>query len=228
MQQAPHTRLELARLIDHTLLRPEATRAAIDRLCEECLEHRFFAACVNPIWVGRCTNRLIGSETVVAGVVGFPLGATTSETKAYEALAAVEDGAREIDMVINLGALLSGEDAAVRRDIAAVVETVKHADPYALVKVIVETALLTEEQIAAACRAALEAEADFVKTSTGFHPGGGATVRHVACLRQHAGPLKVKAAGGIRDWPTARAMLEAGADRLGLSASVAVLSGLEE
>ncbi len=221
------TRQELARRIDHTLLKPEATAEQIERLCDECVEHGFFAACVQPVWVGRCAKRLLDSDTAVASVVGFPLGASTSDTKAYEALIAVNQGAHEVDMVVNLGALCAGDARAVTQDMAGVVETVKRDNPQALVKVILETAILTDEQIALGCRCAREAEADFVKTSTGFHPAGGATVRHVALLREHAAPLKVKAAGGIRDLPMALAMLEAGAERLGMSASVAVLRALE-
>lgn len=223
----PMTKSQLARLIDHTLLKPEATRDQIERLCDECREHRFAAACVNPYWVSHCAARLAGSDTVVASVAGFPLGATTSAIKAYEALSAIDDGAREIDMVINLGALLAGDVDAVTHDIRAVVDTVRRADRDALVKVILETRALPDTQIIAACRCAVEAEADFVKTSTGFHPAGGATFEHVALLREHAGKLRVKAAGGIRDWPTAHALLAAGADRLGMSASVAVLAAAE-
>jgi deoxyribose-phosphate aldolase len=222
----PKTRRELARLIDHTLLKAEATQAQIDRLCDECLEYCFFAACVNPVWVAHCAARLAGSDTVVVSVAGFPLGATTPAIKAYEALTAIEHGAREVDMVVNLGALIAGDRLTVTRDIAGVVETVKRADPQGLVKVILETRALTDEQILLGCRCAAEAQADFVKTSTGFHPAGGATVEHVALLRKHAGPLRVKTAGGIRDLPTAWAMLEAGADRLGMSASVAMLQAM--
>lgn len=222
----PKTRMELARLIDHTLLKPEATQAQIDRLCDECLEHHFFAACVNPVWVAHCAARLAGSDTVVAAVAGFPLGATTADVKAYEALAAIEHGAGEVDMVAHLGALLAGDRLTVTRDIAAVVESVKRADASALVKVILETRALTDEQIILGCRCAADAQADFVKTSTGFHPAGGATVEHVALLKKHAAPLRVKAAGGLRDLPTVLAMLEAGADRLGMSASVAVVQAM--
>jgi deoxyribose-phosphate aldolase len=221
------TRATLARLIDHTLLKPEATVGQIDRLCDECLAHNFFAACVNPVWVGRCADRLAHGQTVVATVAGFPLGAATTAVKAYEALAAVELGAREVDLVVNLGALIDGDRVSVSRDIAAVVESVKRADPEALVKVILETAALTHEQIVLGCRCVAEGQADFVKTSTGFHPAGGASVAHVQLLRQHAAPLRIKAAGGIRDLHAALAMLEAGADRLGMSASVAVVQSLE-
>lgn len=226
--ELPTTRAALAARIDHTLLKPEATAAQIDRLCEECLEHGFAAACVNPVWVSRCAGQLAHSPaTAVASVVGFPLGACEPDIKAYEAVLAVEQGAREIDMVAHLAALLAGDRATVVHDIAGVVESARRADPDAIVKVILETRILTEEQIVLGCRCALEAEADFVKTSTGTHPAGGATVEHVALLRRCAGPLRVKAAGGIRDLRTALAMLAAGADRLGMSASVAVLTELE-
>jgi len=221
------TPAELAGRIDHTLLKPEATVGQIDQLCDEAIQYGFYAVCVNPCWVTRSVLRLLESDAAVATVAGFPLGAATTNAKAYEALAAMEDGAREVDMVVNLGALLAGDRDAVVRDIAAVVDTVKRADTEALVKVILETAVLTDEQIALGCRCVAEAQADFVKTSTGFHPAGGATTRHVALLRQSAAPLKVKAAGGIRDLETALAMLEAGADRLGMSASVAVVQALE-
>ncbi|MCK4341162.1 MAG: deoxyribose-phosphate aldolase [Phycisphaerae bacterium] len=228
MSVLPKTRAEMARLIDHTLLKPEAARAQIDRLCDECLQYSFAAACVNLTWVTHCTERLAGSRTDVAGVVGFPLGATSAEVKAFEAREAVRQGAREIDMVVNLGALLAGERDAVVRDIRAVVDATKGANANALIKVILETRALTDEQIALGCRCCVEAQADFVKTSTGFHPTGGATVEHVALLKKHAAPLRVKAAGGIRDLPTALAMIEAGAERLGMSAGVTVLEAMEK
>jgi len=224
----PTTRAELARLIDHTLLTPEATADQVDRLCDECLRHNFFAACVNPVWVPRCVERLRGSQTRVATVAGFPLGATTTQAKALEARLAIEQGAAEVDLVVNLGALLAGDRTTVVRDIVAVVDAVKRVDDDALVKVILETRALTDAQIILGCRCVAEAQADFVKTSTGFHPAGGATVEHVALLHKHAAPIKVKAAGGIRHLPTALAMIEAGAARLGLSASVAVLTGLPD
>ncbi len=226
--QLPKTRQELARFIDHTLLKPDATAEQVDRLCDECIAHGFAAVCVNPVWVGRCADRLAHHEAAVATVAGFPLGASLPETKALEALRAVEQGAREVDMVVNLGALIAGDRVAVTRDIAAVVESTRSADPDALVKVILETRALTGEQIVAGCVCALEANADYVKTSTGFHANGGATVDHVALLREHAGRMKVKAAGGIRGLTTAMQMIEAGADRLGMSASVAVVEELVE
>jgi len=224
--QLPTTRTGFARLIDHTVLKPEATAADIDRLCDECREYGFYAACVNPIWVERCVRRLAGSSTCVASVAGFPLGASLSATKADEARRVVEHGATEVDMVVNVGALIAGDEAAVVQDVEAVVSAAKRTNQSALVKVILETRALTEEQIVRGCHCAAEAQADFVKTSTGFHSAGGATVEHVALLRKHAPPLKVKAAGGIRDVPTALAMIEAGADRLGMSASVAVVTAL--
>ena len=227
MSPMPKRRAELAAMIDHTLLKAEATRAQIDRLCNECREHGFVAACVNPVWVSHCAQRLDRSETRVATVVGVPLGTSVPEVKAYEALSAVGQGAREIDMVANLAALIDGDPKAVMRDIKTVVDATKHANPDALVKVILETRALSDEQIILGCQCAAEAGADFVKTSTGFHPAGGATVEHVALLRGHARGLKVKAAGGIRDLPTALAMIEAGADRLGMSASVAVVQAME-
>ena len=226
MPTMPKTRDELARFIDHTLLKPEATAAQIDRLCDECLRYDFAAVCVNAVWVARCAARLVDSSTVVATVAGFPLGASSREVKAFEAHTAVEHGAREIDMVVNLGALLDSDRDAVTSDILAVVEATKAADSAALVKVILETRALTTEQIILGCQCCVAAGADYVKTSTGFHASGGAMVAHVALLREQAAPLKVKAAGGIRDLPTARAMIEAGADRLGMSAGVAVVEAM--
>ena len=223
MSGLPQTPAELARFIDHTVLKPETTVEQIDRLCDECVEHGFCAACVNPVWVSRCVQRLARSQTVVASVAGFPLGASLTATKADEARRAVEQGALEVDMVANVGELVAGDAEAVRRDIEAVVSATVGANSKALVKVILETRALTDEQIILGCRCAAEAQADFVKTSTGFHPAGGATVAQVALLREHAVPLKVKAAGGIRDLKTALAMIEAGADRLGMSASVQVI-----
>ena len=208
---------ELAASIEHTLLKPEATPAAIDRLCEEAVQYRFVAVCVNPAWVKRCAERLAGSPVRIASVVGFPLGASRTDTKVDEARRAMDDGAVEIDMVARLGDLVARDTAVVRDDIAAVAEAVHQVSPGHVLKVILETAALTEEQIAAGCRSAVEARADFVKTSTGFHPAGGATVEAVRLLRRYGAPLKVKAAGGIRTFATARAMLEAGAERIGCS-----------
>lgn len=223
---ASYSRSEIVRRIDHTVLKPETTAEQIDQLCSECREYGFVAACVNPVWVPRCVEKLKGSRTVVATVAGFPLGASQPAAKAQEARLAVEQGALEVDMVINLAALIGKNHAQAVEDVAAVVASTKKANPAALVKVILETRALTEEQIVLGCRAAAEAKADFVKTSTGFHPNGGATVEHVALMKRSAGGLKVKASGGIRDLDAALKMLAAGADRLGMSASVAVARGL--
>lgn len=223
------TLADFAGKIDHTILKPEATASQIDQLCDEAVEHGFAAICVNPVWTRRCVQRLsraIGRKPAVCTVSGFPLGASLPEIKAEEARRAIEQGAIEVDMVVQLGELIAGERAAVVADIAAVVEACKRANARSIVKVILETRALTDEQIILGCRCVAEAQADYVKTSTGFHPNGGATVEHVALLRKHAAPLKVKAAGGIRDLAAALKMLAAGADRLGMSASVAVMKEL--
>lgn len=211
----------LAKYLDHTILKPDATVAEIDRLCAEALEHRFASVCVNGAWVRRCAEILEGSGVLVCSVVGFPLGAMAPEVKVYEARRAIEDGACEIDMVIHVGALKSGDDAYVRRDIAGVAEVChRHG---AKLKTILETCLLTDAEKVRACELAKAAGADFVKTSTGFSKGG-ATVADVALMRRTVGPrLGVKASGGVRDVETAKAMIEAGATRIGASASVAIV-----
>jgi len=216
----------LARFIDHTLLKPEATRAQIERLCAEAEHWSVFSVCVNPVWVEAATRRLGGSPVAVYAVVGFPLGATLPEAKAHEARLALAHGANEIDMVLDVGGLKSGETGRVRDDVAAVAEVV-HAVGGRL-KVILETALLTDAEKVEAARLAAAASADFVKTSTGFGPGG-ATVADVRLLRETVGPdLGVKASGGIRRLDDALALLEAGASRLGMSATVAVLEAARE
>ncbi len=215
----------LARLIDHTLLRPEAGAVDIDRLCSEALEHQFAAVCVNGAWVRRCARALAGSGVAVCSVVGFPLGAMTSAVKCFEAQQALGDGATEIDMVLNIGALKSGEREYVRREIAAIAQLC-HARR-ALLKVILETGLLSDAEKVDACGIARAAGADFVKTSTGFAQGG-ATTHDVALLRRSVGPeLGVKASGGVRDVATARALLEAGASRLGTSSGLAIVTGAQ-
>jgi deoxyribose-phosphate aldolase len=213
---------DLAPLIDHTLLKPDATEAQVRKLCEEARQFSFASVCVNPAWVPLCARLLEGSPVKVCTVIGFPLGATTPTTKAVEARDAIANGAHEIDMVINVGALKSGNDDLVRRDIEAVVQAAKGQ---ALVKVILETALLSREEKIKACLLAKQAGADFVKTSTGFGPGG-ATVEDIALMRETVGPtMGVKASGGIRDRATAEAMVAAGATRIGASASVAIAKG---
>jgi deoxyribose-phosphate aldolase len=213
--------MQLNRYIDHTLLKPDATAAMIDRLCAEAKQHQFAAVCVNPTWVRRAAQLLAGTGVKVCTVIGFPLGATTPAAKAAETRDAVAGGAAEVDMVLNIGALKSGELELVRQDIAAVVE----AAGGALVKVILETGLLSEAEKVTACKLSVAAGAHFVKTSTGFGPGG-ATLEDVALLRQTVGPaIGVKASGGVRDRATAVAMIEAGATRIGSSAGVALVTG---
>ena len=213
----------MASYIDHTLLKPEATAAEIDKLCDEARKSHFASVCINGTWVRRCAEILSGSGVAVCCVVGFPLGAMASEVKAYEARRAIEDGACEIDMVINVGALKSGDHDFVRRDIALVAEVCHKLG--ARLKVILETALLTDPEKVKACELAQLAGADFVKTSTGFSKGG-ATAADVALMRKTVGPtMGVKAAGGIRDEKDAKAMIQAGATRLGASASVAIVQG---
>jgi deoxyribose-phosphate aldolase len=211
-------------MIDHTLLRPDATRDEIRSLCEEARTHGFAAACVNPVWVPLCAADLSDGSTRVCTVVGFPLGASRTSTKVEAARRATDDGADELDMVMAIGLLRSGEDSAVEDDIAAVVNAVGGRT----VKVILETALLSMEEIERACVLAKDAGATFVKTSTGFGPGG-ATAEVVARMRAAVGPkMGVKASGGIRDAIRARQMLEAGADRLGTSSALAILAGWKE
>jgi deoxyribose-phosphate aldolase len=212
---------EVARLIDHTLLRPEATAGQVRALCADARAHGFVAVCVNPVWVSLCAAELAGTTTLVATVAGFPLGASVAEVKAREAARAAQDGAREVDMVLNVGALKAGDDTLVERDVRAVVEAARAGG--AIVKVIVEAALLTDEEKARACVLSVSAGAAFVKTSTGFGPGG-ATVADVALMRRTVGAdVGVKAAGGIRDWAAAKAMIEAGASRIGTSAGVRIV-----
>jgi deoxyribose-phosphate aldolase len=214
---------DLARYIDHTLLRPDATAADIDRLCDEAMEHRFASVCVNPTWVRRCAVRLRGSEVAVASVVGFPFGATPADVKAFEARRVIRDGAREIDMVINIGALRSGASDIVREDIARVSDACHESG--AINKVIIEAALLSDEEKVVACRLAQLARADMVKTSTGYAKGG-ATVFDVALMRETVGPrMGVKAAGGIRTAEDVQDMIAAGATRIGASAGISIVSG---
>ncbi|SDW15005.1 deoxyribose-phosphate aldolase [Marininema mesophilum] len=212
---------ELASMIDHTLLKPEATSDQVDRLCEEAAEHHFASVCINPFWVARAAKKLKGTGVKVCTVVGFPLGATTSEAKAFETKDAIRNGASEIDMVMNIGALKSGDLDTVRQDIAAVVE----AADGVLVKVILETGLLNSDEIRVASEKAKAAGAHFVKTSTGFGHGG-ATEEAVQLMRETVGEeVGVKASGGVRDFSGAKKMVQAGANRIGASSSVAIVSG---
>ncbi len=209
----------IADFIDHTLLRAEATRAEIERLCDEAREHRFAAVCVNPAWVAFCHDRLAGSKVKLATVIGFPLGASTPEAKGAEAAIAVRDGADELDMVAAIGHIKSGDWQYVASDMAAVVRAAQGR----LVKVIIESAALTPLEVVKASALAREAGAQYVKTSTGFHAAGGASAEAVALMRLSVGDaLGVKASGGIRDCEAALRMLAAGATRLGTSNGVAM------
>lgn len=212
---------ELAGYIDHTLLKPDATDAQVAQLCYEARKYQFAAVCVNPSKIKLCAQLLKDTPVKIATVVGFPLGATPPEVKAYETQQAIDDGAHEIDMVINIGALKSKDYALVARDIAAVVRTAQAGG--AITKVIIEAALLEDEEKVIACKLAKEAGAEYVKTSTGF-ASGGATVHDVALMRWAVGPeMGVKAAGGIKTYADAMKMIEAGATRIGASASVKIM-----
>ena len=217
--------LDLAKYIDHTLLKPDATLEEIDTMCAEAIENGFASVCINPTWVKRTAENLRGSDVKTCTVIGFPLGANTSEIKAMEARRALRDGAREVDMVINVGALKSGELELVRKDIEKVVDASHESG--AITKVILETALLTDEEKVIASALAKAAKADFVKTSTGFG-GGGATVYDVALMRETVGPdMGVKASGGVRTLEDAEDMIAAGATRIGASAGVEIVGGHE-
>ncbi|HKP69850.1 MAG TPA: deoxyribose-phosphate aldolase [Pyrinomonadaceae bacterium] len=214
-----------ASLIDHTLLKPEASEADIKKLCDEAAQFGFASVCVNPTWVKQASTFLRGTGVPVCTVIGFPLGATLPDVKAYEARRAIFNGAREVDMVINVGALKTGDDCAVEDDIRAVADAAHENG--VLCKVIIETALLTDEEKVRACLAAKNAGADFVKTSTGFSKGG-ATVHDIALMRQAVGSaLGVKASGGVKGIDDARAMFEAGATRIGASVGVKIAQEAE-
>ena len=211
----------IASMIDHTLLKPDATRGNIEELCREAAQFRFATVCINPTWVALAARLLAGSGVGVCSVVGFPLGATTADVKGYETRRAIFDGAREIDMVINVGALKSADLRGVERDIEAVAAPCR--DCGVLSKVIIEAALLTDDEKVAACTVAKAAGADYVKTSTGFGPGG-ATAADVALMRRVVGAeMGVKAAGGVRDLESVKAMIAAGATRVGASAGVKIV-----
>lgn len=211
-----------AQMIDHTLLKADAKREQIVKLCEEAKKYEFASVCVNPTWIKDCAEMLAGSPVKVCTVIGFPLGANTSTVKAFETKNAIENGAGEIDMVINIGALKDGNYDLVREDIKAVVDAANGT----LVKVIIETCLLTDEEKVKACELSVEAGADFVKTSTGFSTGG-ATAEDIALMRKTVGPdLGVKASGGVRSLEDMKLMVENGATRIGASSGVAIMEGL--
>ena len=211
--------MERNKYIDHTLLKADATRKDIEKLCAEAKQYDFASVCVNTYWVPLCASELKNSDVSVCCVVGFPLGAMSTQAKAFETRQAVKDGADEIDMVINIGELKNGNDEAVLHDIEAVVQAAEGA----VVKVILENCLLEKEEIVRACKLCMEAKADFVKTSTGFSTGG-AVLEDVRLMKETvAGKCKVKAAGGIRSKADMDAMIEAGADRIGTSAGISLL-----
>ncbi|MGM0174806.1 deoxyribose-phosphate aldolase [Enterococcus sp. DIV0800] len=215
--------MEINRMIDHTILKADATKADVMKIIEEAKKYRFYSVCINPTWVALAAKELQGEPVAVCTVIGFPLGANTTETKAFDATNAIANGAAEVDMVINIGELKDGNYEKVQKDIEAVVAAAKDK---ALVKVIIETSLLTNEEKVKACELAKAAGADFVKTSTGFSTGG-ATVEDVRLMRETVGPeMGVKASGGIHNAKEAEAMIEAGATRLGASSGVAIMNGL--
>ena len=221
--QGSEVPLDLAKYIDHTLLKPDATEADIDQLCAEAIEYGFASVCVNPSWVKRAATNVRGSDVKVASVIGFPFGATPPEIKAMETRRAIRDGADEIDMVINIGALKSGDHDLVRKDIAKVSDACH--ETRALNKVIIETSLLNDEEKVMASHLAHLAKADFVKTSTGF-AGGGATVHDVLLMRETIGPkMGIKASGGVRNREDVEEMIAAGATRIGASAGIAIVTG---
>ena len=223
----------LAPLIDHTILKAEAMREDVLRLCDEALEHGFASVCVNGCFVKDVRDKLDGSSVKTCAVAGFPLGAMKPMVKAIEATSLVKDGADEVDFVAHLPTLLACDIEAARVEYTELVKAARSVLPAVTIKVIIESAALmkdtdetlSEKRIAAACEAARAAGVDFVKTSTGFHPAGGASVQAVTLMKKHAGPMKVKASGGIRTADDAQRMVDAGADRLGCSAGVQIVSG---
>lgn len=215
----------IEKYIDHTLLKPDATREMIENLCNEALEYGFYSVCINSYYVNLCKQLLANTDVKICSVVGFPLGAMNYEAKSFEAKCAVENGAEEIDMVINIGALKDKEYDAVLNDIVSVVNVIKDK---ALLKVIIETCLLTDDEKIKACQLAVEAGADFVKTSTGFS-SGGATVSDIKLMKDAVnGKCKIKASGGIRSLVDLENMISAGADRVGASSSVKILKEFKE
>lgn len=227
------TSLELARKIDHTVLKPEATEADVRKVCGEAREHHFASVCISPIFVPLAARELKGSDVLVCTVSGFPNGTSKATVKAIESSSAVKDGANEVDMVAHLPYLASGNLDAARAEMMEVAKACRAANPNTTVKVIVESAYLltlgaerAEKAIAIACQAVRESGCDFIKTSTGFHPAGGSSLEQVRLMKKYSQGIKIKASGGIRDFATAKAMIDAGADRLGLSSSIAVVQGL--
>jgi deoxyribose-phosphate aldolase len=225
---------ELAAKIDHTILKPEATSAEVHRVATEAMQNRFASVCIAPAWVAPIALMLKRSDTPVCTVVGFPHGTNKPTIKAIEATSAIKDGAAEVDVVGHLPFLMNADVEATRAELMEVVRAARATRRDVVIKVIVESALLMkegpeqgEERLSAACRAVRESGCDYIKTSTGFHPAGGASVEAVGLMKKYGEGIKVKASGGIRDLATAKAMLEAGADRLGLSASIQIVNELK-
>lgn len=217
---------KMARCIDHTLLKAEATRDQILRLCDEAVKYGFRAVCVNGRWVSTAAEKLHGTEVQVAAVVGFPLGADATKAKVAQAKEAIRDGADEIDVVADLASIIEEDTRYLLKQLLAVWNACRSMRPPVLLKVIIESAVLTTEQKVLACRAAEQVGVDFVKTSTGLHPAGGATVEDIRLIRETSQRYKIKASGGIRTADQALAMIEAGADRIGTSAGVAIVEEL--
>jgi deoxyribose-phosphate aldolase len=224
---------ELARRIDHTILKPEASAPEVHRVAAEAIEHQFASVCVAPVWLAKVAKQLKGSGVLACTVISFPHGTSKATVKAIEATSAVKDGADEIDVVAHVPYLAAADADAARAELIEVVKAARSTRRDVVIKVIVESAYLMslgaergEAAIAVACRAVRESGCDFIKTSTGFHPAGGASVEQVRLMKKYGDGLLVKASGGIRDLATARAMIEAGADRLGMSASVAVVAAM--
>jgi deoxyribose-phosphate aldolase len=220
---SPKTKEQLAQYIDHTLLSATATDEQIRQLCQEALQYCFASVCVLPRWVDLCADILQGSGVHVCTVAGFPLGGSVARVKAMEADLAIASGADEIDMVADLAAILSGDSAYLLNEFRTVLRPCRAVHPYVGLKVIIESAALTDEQIVFACKIAQDAGADFVKTSTGFHPAGGAKIEQVRLMAASAPKCKIKASGGIKTTADALAMIEAGASRIGASASAAIV-----
>jgi deoxyribose-phosphate aldolase len=226
--------MNIASIIDHTILKAQATQADVDRVIDEALEHGFASVCVNGCYTRHVRERLAESEVKTCAVAGFPLGAMKPMVKAIEATSLVKDGADEVDFVAHLPTLLAADAEAARSEFVELVKAARSVLPGVVVKVIIESAALmkdvddatAERRIAAACEAARASGCDFVKTSTGFHDAGGATAEAVKLMKKHCGPLKVKASGGIRSLEDAKKMIDAGADRLGCSSGVAIVAGL--
>jgi deoxyribose-phosphate aldolase len=221
------TGADVARHIDHTLLRAEATQAEILRLCEEAVTHGFHAVCVNTRWVSAVADRLQGTAVAVAAVVSFPLGADTTKVKVAQTQDAIYTGADEIDMVADLAAIIEGDAQYLLHQLTSVVRACRAVRPPVLLKVIIESAALTTDQKVFACRIAEQAGVDYLKTSTGFHSAGGATVEDVALMKQTAPKCRIKASGGIKTAQQAMAMLDAGAERIGTSSGIAIIKEID-